>query len=189
VRQDLKTHVCCLLWAFSLFFGLGPLPAFSRSLPSEGSVLPEFRLEAPASQNEREYLGIGPDPSFAVDQVKGRLLMIEIVGVYCPLCHIQLPRFNNLYHRMVKDPQLREEVKVFAIAVGANPTEIAYLKKEFRIPYPVIQDPQFVVHKLLGEPRTPFTMLVARDGKVMFTHLGTMEDMDKLFLKIKSLVK
>ena len=115
--------------------------------------------------------------------------MVEIVGVYCPQCHIQFPRFNALYHRIMKQPELKEKVKVFAVAVGANPTEIAYLKKEFRIPYPVLQDPKFAIHKLLGEPRTPFTMLVARNKEVLFAHMGTMEDMDKLFLKIKSLVK
>lgn len=189
MRGDLKSCVLCLSGVFSLIFGCGLSPAFSGDLPSKGAFLPDFQLEAPASEQERRYLGIGPSPSFSIGQVEGRLFMVEIVGVYCPQCHIQFPRFNNLYHRIMKDPELKGKVKVFAVAVGANPTEIAYLKKESHIPYPVLQDPAFKIHKLLGEPRTPFTMLVNKNREVLFAHLGTMEDMDALYLKIRSLTK
>ena len=84
---------------------------------------------------------------------------------------------------------MHKKTKILAVAVGTNPIETAYFKKENKIPYPVIKDPKFEIYKLLGEPRTPFIMLVSRDKKVVFAHLGIIKDIDKFFLQIKNFVQ
>ncbi len=176
------------LWVF-LVLGLQPIAALSGSTPTPGSYLPEFQLEAPSSEKEKAYLGIGPVATFSINQLNCQLVLIEIVGVYCPQCHIQMPLFNKLFYRIKRDPDMCKKNKMLAVAVGANPTEIAYFKKKHRIPYPVIKDPKFEIHKLLGEPRTPFIMLVSKDKKVVFAHLGVIKDMDKFFLQIKKFIQ
>jgi hypothetical protein len=100
-----------------------------------------------------------------------------------------MPYFNKLFYRIKKVPEIYQKTKMLAIAVGASLLEVEYFKKEHRIPYPVIKDPKFEIHKLLGEPRTPFIMLVTREKKVMFAHFGVIKEIDKLFLKIKKLVQ
>ncbi|MEE8479643.1 MAG: TlpA disulfide reductase family protein [Desulfobacterales bacterium] len=163
--------------------------AFSESIPEANSYLPEFQLEAPLLERERIYLGIGSEKLFSIDQLNCELVLIKIVGVYCPKCHIQMPYFNKLFYRIKKVPGIYQKTKMLAIAVGANPLEVEYFKKEHRIPYPVIKDPKFEIHKLLGEPRTPFIMLVTREKRVIFAHLGIIKEIDKLFLKIRKLVQ
>ena len=130
-------------------------------------------------------MGIGTAETFSINQLNCQLVLIEIVGVYCPQCHIQMPLFNKLFYRIKRDADMCKKSKMLAIAVGANPIEVAYFKKEHQIPYPVIKDPEFEIHKQLGEPRTPFIMLVSRDKKVLFIHLGVIKDLDRFFLQIK----
>ncbi len=177
------------LWSYVLIAGFGPVSALSGNIPVAGSYLPEFQLEAPSSENERAYLGIEGAETFSINQLNCQLILIEIVRVYCPQCHIQMPLFNKLFYRIKRDADMYKKTKMLVVAVGANPIETAYFKKEHQIPYPVIKDPKFEIHKLLGEPRTPFVMLVSRDKKVVFAHLGIIRDIDKFFLQIKKSVQ
>lgn len=177
------------LWIYVLVLALRPVFALSGSIPVAGSYLPEFQLEAPSSEKERAYLGIEAVETFSINQPNCQLILIEIVGVYCPQCHIQMPLFNKLFYRIKRDADINEKTKMLAVAVGANTMELAYFKKKHNIPYPVIKDPKFEIHKLLGEPRTPFIMLVSRDKKVVFAHLGIIKDIDKFFLQIKKFVQ
>jgi hypothetical protein len=65
--------------------------------------------------------------------------------------------------------------------------EAAYLVRDTRIPYPIITDESFVVHKQLGEPRTPFNLVTTREGAVLWDHLGIIKDMDAFYTTLKSL--
>lgn len=169
--------------------GYFSLPAFSGALPESGSKLPEFRLEVPTSEKDKSYLNIEDAQSFTIDQIDAKLLLLEIVGVYCPQCHIQNPLFNKLFYRIKKNPDMFKKVKIIAIAAGANDMEVEYFKEQYRIPFPVFKDPKFEIHKILGEPRTPYTMILVDDNSVVYTHLGIIEDIDKFFLKIKRLAQ
>jgi hypothetical protein len=168
---------------------LFPAVSASQGVPQKGEKLPAFILKTPAAEKDQHYLGIGPSPTFSFEDINTKLVMIETVGVYCPQCHIQLPKINNMFRIIAKDPALKEQFKIMAIAVGANPTEVAYLKKQLKIAYPVITDPQFEVHKVLGEPRTPFNMIVRHDRKILFTHLGSLTNTDTLLNQIRSFAK
>ena len=177
-----------ILWAGLLLVLVQPLGAQEKSLPSLGTVLPKIQMESPADEADKKYLGIGKIGKFTFQQVKGDLLLVEIVGVYCPLCHKQAPGFNRLFQRIQRDGRLSSKVKMLAIAAGGSPSELSYLRQEFSIPFPIIRDSQYEIHKQLGEPRTPFTLLIDRNRKILFTHLGVIEDMDSFFNKIAALV-
>lgn len=149
--------------------------------------MPAMRLTAPASQKDCDYLGVAAQKPFQLADVNSDLILVEIIGVYCPQCHKQRPHINRLYHRIQKDAALSKKVKVMGIAVGATAMEADYLVRESHIPYPVITDLAFDVHKRLGEPRTPFNILATRDGHVLWTHLGIIEDMNAFYATLKSL--
>jgi peroxiredoxin len=184
-----KTKIIFSVWCCMLIIGLFPNTARSGEGLAAGSNLPEFKLNALESKKEIKYLGAVTAQPFSVKDLDCQLIVLEIIGVYCPQCHIQHPLFNKLFHRIRKDSEISEKVKMFSIAAGGNPTEIAYVKKEYRIPFPIIEDPKFEIHKLLGEPRTPFTMLVTKEGKIAFAHLGVVPDIDKFFGQIKKLAQ
>ncbi len=146
-------------------------------------------MESPAAREENRYLGIRHGEKFSLAQVDSRLVLIEIIGVYCPVCHTQAPLFNQLFQKIQKDFPLAEKVKMLGIAVGATAMEVTFLKQELGISFPVIKDPNFIIHKKLGEPKTPLTMLVSKDGKVVFIHQGAVEDIESFLLLIKKLIQ
>lgn len=183
-----KNRVWLILLAGLLLVLPRFLEAGDKSLPFVGSVLPRFQMETPPDEADKKYLGIGKGGKFTWQQINAQVLLVEIIGVYCPQCHRQAPGFNRLFQRIQKDPRLGPKVKMLAIAAGGSATELGYVKQEFSIPFPIIRDTQYEIHKLLGEPRTPFTLLIDRKGKVLFTHLGVIEDMESFFNKIAVLV-
>jgi hypothetical protein len=166
-----------------------PQTPMAGNLPKTGESLPDLVLDAPGADPEKQYLGLSDGATFSLDDISGELLIIEIVGVYCPQCHIQFPRTKTLFNKIEADAQLAGKVKLLAIAAGANVTEIQFLVKQFGIPYPVIPDTRFEVHKLLGEPRTPFTIVLTPGKKVAQTHLGVIPDTNQFFNKIKTLIR
>jgi hypothetical protein len=157
-------------------------------IPSEGKNLPDMRIQSPVSQKDKDYLGIGNQPDFGIEEINARVVIMEIVGVYCPKCHIQNPKFNQLFNRIEKNKKLREQVKIIAIAAGATQIEVDYWIKQYQAAFPVFADPKYDLHKLLGEPRTPYTMVITDRKKVAFAHFGVIEDIDSLFLRIQNLV-
>lgn len=177
-----------ILWIIAILTAAASAPAFSGTLPEKGSVLPEFSMTAPESEEERSYLGIGNDPEFTFDKIKAEIVVLEIVGVYCPVCHKQFPKMTQFFSRMEKDKAMSGKVRMVSICAGNTDKEVAYLKKQFKLSYPVLSDPKFDIHKALGEPKTPFTMLVTKDRKVAWTHLGMITDFDKFFSQIKEML-
>jgi peroxiredoxin len=170
---------------FSASAAIGP--AWCAGLPKKGDTLPSFQIETPASEKAKQYLGISRS-SFRLGDIPCRLVLVEVIGVYCPQCYQQAPHFNTLFNRIEKG-KLKDQVKMLAIAAGGNTNEIKYLYEQVQYNFPVAPDPQFEIHKLLGEPRTPFTMLVDSNGKVLYTHMGVIENVDSLLKVINDLVR
>jgi hypothetical protein len=188
-RQAVKTTRQWIIAVYILSFILGsPLPGFCGDAPPQkGSQLPVLHLDAPATAKDRVYLGITDQKQFELAEVKTELIMLEVIGVYCPQCHKQRPHINRLFHRIQKDTELAAKIKFIGIAAGATPMEVAYLVKETSIPYPVVTDEQFAAHQLLGNPRTPFNLVVTRQGRVLWAHLGIIEDMNVFLATLKKL--
>ncbi|MFP4071636.1 MAG: peroxiredoxin family protein [Desulfovibrionales bacterium] len=158
----------------------------TQELPREGGAFPDIALPAPELPGDREYLGVSGD-SFSLSEVDAELILLEIIGVYCPQCHRQAPLFNRLTNRLHRSEATAGRVKVLAFASGATPMEMEYLRTQFQATYPLVYEPDFTIHKKLGEPLTPFTMLI-RDGTVVYDHLGVIEDMNALYTRIVSLL-
>lgn len=162
-------------------------PAWCASLPKKGDTLPPFELPAPVPEKARDYLGI-TQSSFRLGDIPCRVLLLEVIGVYCPQCYRQAPIFNTLFNRIEKG-KLRGQVKMLALAAGGNDNEIQYLYEQVQYSFPIVPDPRFDVHKLLGEPRTPFTLLLDPKGKVLHTHMGVVEDIDAFLRLINDLAR
>lgn len=160
----------------------------SHALTAKGDVLPQFPIVAPQQKTDRAYLGLDKDGPFTLADVEADIIMLEFMGVYCPICHEQAPDIRRLFKRINRDETLKSKVKLLAIAGGATPFEVAHVRKEYKARYPILEDPDFSVHKVLGEPQTPFTLLVRPDGTVLYAHLGIIEDFDAFLRHIKSLL-
>lgn len=182
----IKTQVIGLL-VIAFIFNLYPQTGFCGSPPKQGENLPEMSLSAPDSKKDKTYLGINGKSLFSIKDIDAQLIVLEIMGVYCPVCYKQRPNINRLFHRINKNADLSGKVKFLAIAAGGTPMEVAYYLKESKTPYPVLSDENFVLHKNMDEPLTPYTLVVTRDGSIVYAHLGLIADMDAFFATLKEL--
>ncbi|SMP43097.1 Redoxin [Desulfonatronum zhilinae] len=164
--------------------------AFAAGPLGVGERHPEilaFTFPAPEVPDHRIYLSLEEEQdSLALADMERDLFLIEIVGVYCPICHNQAPDILRLYQRVQRDAEMAGKVAMVAVAVGATPMEIAHLHRTWRFPFPILQDGDYALHKLIGEPDTPYTFILDRDGSVLYTHLGRT-DIDSLFNRLKQL--
>jgi len=182
--QFLKNSIA-IVGFFCLVLSLST--AWGGNLPEKGQKLPDLVFQSPTIESHKTYLGI-TTPTFKVADIKSRLLVLEVIGVYCPQCYRQAPGFNNLYNRIEKG-SLKGQVKLLGIAAGGNTKEIQYLHDQKQYNFPIVPDLSFDIHKLLGEPRTPFTIIVTPAGNVLFTHMGVIENIDTLWKTIADLMK
>lgn len=180
--------VCFFLSVFILALLSSPALAAKGAAPQEGDTLPSLSLITPPGAKDKKYLGLSGDENFDIKDIKAKLVLIEIVGVYCPFCHKQAPGFNSLFKR-IKRAKLAKDIKMVGLASGATPEEIKYLRGQSNYAYPILRDQDYSVHKQLGEPQTPYTMLVNSNGEVLFSHKGVIEDIDGLFARMKELAQ
>lgn len=177
---------------FSLFLTLtffalqGSLWAETKT-PEENAILPDFQLAVPANEAHRKYLGLGDNGLFRIHDIKVKAVVIEIFSMYCPYCQREAPNINNLYQRVENDPELRGKIKIIGVGAGNSPFEVSMFEKKYQVPFPLFADNDFVVHKCLGETRTPYFFVVAPgpggSQKVIYSKLGGIKDLDS-FLKV-----
>ncbi len=177
-----------LMWtilAYLLF-----LPAFlaaESAPPAEGGKLPDIRLAAPTEVGYQAYLGIKGNGTFSLPQIKAPIVIVEIFSMYCPHCQKEAPNVNDLYSKIQSSKNLKDKVKLVGIGVGNSPFEVAYFKKTYSIPFPLFSDAEYIIHKQLGEVRTPYFIGIKnhKDGThtIFYSKLGAIAD-NAGFLKL-----
>jgi len=188
-----KIPIALAILAISLV--LLPSLAFGRNLPPvKGAVLPEINLPVPENAAHRNYLGVESGTFFKVPQIKARVVIIEIFSMYCPYCQKEAPEINRLYNLIEGDPDLKDKIKLIGIGAGNSSFEVGVFEKKYNVPFPLIPDEDFSIHKCIGEVRTPYFLGVKinDDGKhqVFYSKLGGFKGAEPfldLMLKLSGL--
>ncbi|MFC1856637.1 peroxiredoxin family protein [Thermodesulfobacteriota bacterium] len=158
----------------------GGLAGAENEPPLEGDVLPEIALQAPQNPLHREYLGLKTGGTFKIPQIKADILIIEIFSMYCPHCQREAPTVNNFYQKIQNDVNLKDKVKMIGIGIGNSDFEINFFRKKYNIPFPLFSDSDFIIHKKIGEVRTPYfigiKITTAQNHHVFYSQLGGPKD-------------
>ena len=125
--------------------------------------------------------------AFKITQVKAQAVLIEIYSMYCPYCQKDAPGINELFQAIEKDPELKGRIKILGIGAGNSAYEVGVYKKTYNVPFALIPDERFALHKALGETRTPYFILVRIDqggtGLVTYSELSGFKGVES-FLEI-----
>ena len=171
-----------------------PLQAQEKPVITAGDFFPKITLKAPVNPRDKAYLGIPKKNIFAVKDIPAEVILVEIMNVYCASCQNMAPVYNKLFARIEARPALRKKIKMVAFAVGNDEGEIKIYRDHFQVPFPIIPDTNYDLHKAIGGGPTPFSILVRRGGKgksvvVASTHLGFNEKVEELFSELELLLK
>ena len=162
---------------FSLFVLLSMEVAFGDEIRM-GDSFPALTFEDTLSSEDRQYLGLPESGPFSLREVAAEVIVVEFLNKYCMSCQRQAPIFNRVYEALEDDPQLAGRAKMLGVGVGNSLLQVRNFRKEKAIPFPIVPDPKFAAYDSVGEPKTPFTVLVRRDSErgavVLSTHRGVI---------------
>jgi thiol-disulfide isomerase/thioredoxin len=148
--------------------------------PAEGDTFPEILLPSPQKWSEREYLGLDHVGPFKISQVKADTLIIEVFSMYCPYCQKEAPVVNELHQMILSRSDLRNKIKMIGIGAGNSQFEVNAFRNLYGIVFPLFPDPDFSLHKALGDVRTPYFIVVNLKGsgshKVIYSRVGSFGD-------------
>jgi peroxiredoxin len=187
MNRCLSATMICLSWI-----------CFAASTPAApidlGEPFPRVPLPAPKDPSQRAYLGLTGNQPFTLDQVKGKVVLVEMLNVLCPHCQKQTAPYNTLFRMLEKDTATRGKVKMLGVAVANSDEQIDDFVQIYDVAFPVVADPRFALHRALRAGPTPFSVYVLRDaesetGVVAGTHLGEDRDMEKLFAYLEELLQ
>lgn len=163
-----------LLWA-------SPLRATEKGvIPQKGDVMPPIVLPMPQDPVHQTYLGLAPGDTFQIMDIRGAVLIIEIMSMYCPHCQREAPRINTFFNGIEQDAALKDQVKLIGIGAGNSLFEINFFQKKYAVPFPLFPDAEFQIHKQVGEVRTPYFFGVhlkgPEAGRIFYSQLGGPDD-------------
>lgn len=148
--------------------------------PSVGGVLPEMSLPSPESPAASNYLGLAGKSSFKLPEIRAEVVIVEIFSMYCPYCQAEAPNVERLFQIIQAHKSLKDKVKLIGIGAGNTPYEVGVFHDRYEVPFPLFADPDFSIHKILGEVRTPYFIAIKinRDGshQVIYSQLSSFGD-------------
>jgi len=151
-----------------------------EKIPEKGASFPAITLPIPEKDAERAYLGFSGKGTFTISQIKATVVILEIYSMYCPYCQKDAPLVNDLYQAIDKKPGLKEKIKIIGIGAGNTTFELDIFRNQYTVQFPLFADDSFIVHKKVGEVRTPyfFVLKMNADGsnKIIYSKVGSIQD-------------
>jgi peroxiredoxin len=195
MKMILKINLHLLIIICCIVFMHNPVTAKTNP-PEKGALLPDVTLAIPDNPVHRDYLGLSQGKTFKIPEIKATVVIIEIFSMYCPHCQRDAPNVNSFFDMIENNSGLKGKIKIIGIGAGNSSFEIDIFRKKYNVLFPLFPDNEFVVHKSIGEVRTPYfiALKINRDGshKVIYSKLGGIEKADQfleLMIKLSELDK
>jgi len=140
--------------------------------PKVGSTLPDMKLQK-------------------LDDSKAQVLIIQIFSMYCPYCQKDAPNMNRFFSLIESNPKLKGKIQILGIGAGNTQFEVNTFKNKYKVEFPLIPDADFTIHKLFGEVRTPYFVIVKLNGpkkrEVVYSRLGGHENVEAFLAEVVQL--
>jgi thiol-disulfide isomerase/thioredoxin len=132
-----------------------------------------FRFSAPDPRTGKPVSA--SDPEF-----KNKVVIVDIMGTWCPNCHDEEPLLVDLYNRYHKDGlEIVGLSYEYTDDPARNARQIEIFRKKYNVPYPILiagttDEGQIAktLPQLVGFGAYPTTIFIGRDGRVSKIHAG-----------------
>lgn len=139
------------VFAFTLLLAA----ASQAAMPAIGGKAPDFTLKNSAGSNLK------------LSEHRGEVVMINFWATWCAPCRQELPLLNRLHEQYRK-----AGFRLLGVNIDDRPDAARAMAKNLGISFPVLFDSEKRVSRLYDVNAMPSTVLIDRDGKVRYIHLG-----------------
>ena len=158
--------------------------------PRRNSAFPDFSFQNILTKEENRYLGSSQKHILSFRKIHGDIFIVEVFSTYCMACPKNVPVLNAVYSAIANNTDLKDKVKIVGIAVGNTDNEIKTFRKSYGVHYPVLSDYHFTFHKVIGNPRVPYTIFIKRiSGRkkavIFHTHQGVFDSPEDILRVIQ----
>lgn len=78
---------------------------------------------------------------------------------------------------------------MMGVAAGNDNKQIDVYRKQFRVSFPIVPDKKAEIFSALAVPGTPYMIVSNKEGKVLLSHGGGIEDLDQMLKEIREIHK
>ena len=130
-------------------------PASQAAMPKIGVAAPDFALKSSSGKNLK------------LSEHRGEVVMINFWATWCGPCRQELPLLNRLHEQYRK-----AGFTLLGVNIDDSPDAAQTMAKKLGVTFPVLFDTEKRVSRLYDVNAMPSTVLIDRDGKVRYIHLG-----------------
>lgn len=175
--------------AIILIFGIVSLAAAAEAEPKVGQMVPIVKLDAPITPEGAKYLGLPKQEPFTIKDVKSPYVLVEQFNTSCPHCMHQAPYLNQLFQKVEADPQLKNKIKFIGAGQMNGVAQVKMWKAFNKVQFALVPDPKQTWGKAVNFTPYPVSMVLNKSGKILYVHIGTFDNPDEVFQKIKAVVQ
>jgi thiol-disulfide isomerase/thioredoxin len=150
-----------------------------------GEVFPDVILRGVMSDAQKAYLGVSAE-NLKLSDIKADYVFVEVYSMYCPICQRDAPKVEEIYTKVGLTGR-GNSIKFIGIGAGNTPFEINFYRNKFKVAFPLFEDPDYIIHKALGDIGTPSFYLIKLKGgsmEILFFQEGEILEKDVLFKTI-----
>ncbi len=146
---------------------------FSVSAISVGDTVPSFKART-----------IDGSKSLALDDYRGKVVLIDFWASWCPPCLKSLPKYNDLRREIGTT-----DFEIVAVNVDENTEDAKKFLQKHPVSYPVAKDPKGILPGVFGVKAMPTSYLIDKNGVVQYVHAAFKDgDMEKIKAEIERLI-
>ena len=145
-----------ILWVIAGVAMIASLCCSSSPGPAvQGEAAPEFTFK---NQSGKEL---------SLSQLRGKVVLVNFWGTFCPPCLDELPSMQQLHRRMINQP-----FEILALSVDTSWEPVNRFMKENGFTLPVYADFDKQISTLYGTHMWPETYIVDKKGKIAYKVVG-----------------
>lgn len=151
------------------------IAALAACIPSEG---PGLRRGDPAPPFTAVSLDDGSPVSLT--DYRGETLLVNLWATWCHPCRTETPYLQSIYERY-RDQGFR--LLGVSVDLSADSAAVVGFVEEFGVTYDIALDPGAVSRRTFLARGIPTSVLIDRDGRVVFSWLGEITDGNPTFVE------
>ncbi len=142
----------------------------------------DIPLPRPSSESDAAYLGLSDGTgNFRMNQIRARVLLIEVFDMYCRFCQGMAPTVDEVYEINLRSG-FGDQVKMIGIGRMNTALEVSAFREKYDVKFPLFPDKELSITRALQaqDEGTPHFIVIRMDpgggARVVHTKTGAFED-------------